>query len=56
MIEAPRPGRLRITTSLKRDGRVVVAIADDGPGIKPERLQQLFEPFLQRERPARVWA
>ena len=45
MIEARRPGRLRITTSPEHD-KVVVAIADDGPGIRPERLQQLFEPFF----------
>ena len=45
MIEAHRPGRLRITTSQDHD-KVVVAIADDGPGIRPERLQHLFEPFF----------
>jgi signal transduction histidine kinase len=46
MIEARRPGKLQITTSLDHEGQVVAAIADDGPGIRPERLQHLFEPFF----------
>ncbi len=37
-----------ITISLKRrDGTVVVAISDQGPGIHPDLAGQLFEPFVR---------
>ena len=33
--------------STERDGAegVLVAVRDSGPGIQPERLEQIFEPF-----------
>ncbi len=38
-------GRIWVRTS-QEDRRVVVEIADDGPGIPPEVQQHLFEPFF----------
>lgn len=38
-------GRIRISVSLQAN-RVLIVIADSGPGIAPEHLQQLFEPFF----------
>jgi signal transduction histidine kinase len=40
-------GRLEIDIRPAEDG-IEVRIADDGPGIPPERLERLFEPRLER--------
>lgn len=37
---------IRVTTRKANDGRVVVEIADSGPGIPEESLPHLFEPFF----------
>ncbi len=39
------PGRIR-ARSFVRDGRVVVEIQDNGPGIEPENLKRIFDPFF----------
>jgi signal transduction histidine kinase len=38
-------GELRVTTRLEAD-RVMVEIGDDGPGVPPEALPYLFQPFF----------
>jgi PAS domain S-box-containing protein len=38
-------GRLTITTG-QQDGRVFARIVDNGPGIPPEVMEKLFQPFL----------
>ena len=45
MSEAHGKGRLRIETGHTSD-TVQVTVADDGPGIRPEHLTQVFEPFF----------
>jgi two-component system, NtrC family, sensor histidine kinase PilS len=39
------PGSLMLTMSIE-DGRVVLAVQDDGPGISAEHQGKLFEPFF----------
>ncbi len=34
----------------RRDGMIAVAIADTGPGLSPDELEQAFEPFRRVER------
>ncbi len=36
---------LRIGTSVEAPGSVIVAVRDSGPGLKPESLPHLFDPF-----------
>jgi PAS domain S-box-containing protein len=44
-------GTLRITTGFA-DGKIVLAFADDGPGISPENLGKIFDPFFTTRRPS----
>ncbi|MCW7538357.1 PAS domain S-box protein [Aquabacterium sp. A7-Y] len=47
-------GRVQLTAEARRPGFVSLAICDTGPGIAPEQLQALFQPFerLGRESSA----
>ncbi|MCP4376091.1 MAG: EAL domain-containing protein [bacterium] len=38
-------GRVRIGVSLDKQGLACISIEDTGPGIEPDRLGELFEPF-----------
>ena len=42
-------GGVRVTLRPRDDGHVVVLIEDDGPGIAPEQLDRVFEPFVRIE-------
>jgi len=46
-------GRLEIRTAVDGEGRLVLEFADNGPGIKPENLKQIFDPFLPPRSRAR---
>jgi two-component system, NtrC family, sensor kinase len=53
MDETGQGGTIHIKTELKRDlsevpgaGKVVITVADDGPGIPPEVLPRIFDPFF----------
>jgi signal transduction histidine kinase/CheY-like chemotaxis protein len=40
-------GRIRMSVAAGQDGTGCVCVADTGPGIRPERLDSIFEPFTQ---------
>ncbi|HLU25150.1 MAG TPA: HAMP domain-containing sensor histidine kinase [Longimicrobiales bacterium] len=40
-----RPGRIEIRLK-RRSGDAIVEIRDNGPGISPDRLKRIFEPFV----------
>jgi len=42
----PDTGRLMIRTSLTPDQEVELAVVDNGPGLVPEAMQRLFDPFF----------
>jgi signal transduction histidine kinase len=44
-------GRIEAETTRTRDGRLRVAIRDEGPGIPPRDLQRIFEPFFTTKPP-----
>lgn len=45
----PQGGRITVETSNPETGRVMIAVTDNGIGIQPELLSQIFEPFHQGE-------
>jgi len=44
MYQANKKGTLAITT-LREEGRIKISIADDGPGIQPDKVGRVFDPF-----------
>jgi two-component system sensor histidine kinase HydH len=40
-----RKGRVEVSASVA-DGRISVAVSDNGPGIPPERLASIFDPYF----------
>ncbi|MBV9880513.1 MAG: PAS domain-containing sensor histidine kinase [Gemmatirosa sp.] len=44
------PGGRVVVTSAARDGRVLIAVRDTGPGVPPEKQAAIFEPFVQLGR------
>jgi two-component system, NtrC family, sensor kinase len=45
MTQAHGRGTLAVATE-RRNGAVIISIADDGPGIQPENLRRIFDPFF----------
>jgi signal transduction histidine kinase len=43
---SPGGGTLRLSTARGKNGSVEVRVADTGPGIPPEHLDRIFEPFF----------
>jgi signal transduction histidine kinase len=48
----PRGGRveLALVTSDAEPGTAIIRVTDTGPGIPPDKLELIFEPFVQLER------
>lgn len=44
--DPPKPGQIRIQTSLLENERVMIAIADNGGGIDAAAQSQIFDPFF----------
>lgn len=46
-VQATKPGqRIVVEASRDTDGRVVIAVEDEGPGVPPEIRDNLFDPFV----------
>ncbi|MGQ4646157.1 PAS domain S-box protein [Lyngbya aestuarii] len=44
--QSAKPCEIRIRTTLVKPEKVVISIADNGPGMSPETLQKIFDPFF----------
>jgi two-component system, NtrC family, nitrogen regulation sensor histidine kinase NtrY len=43
-------GRITLSAFRDRDGHVVMAVADNGPGIAPDQREKVFVPFFTTKR------
>jgi two-component system sensor kinase FixL len=50
MSGAPGERRLTVRTGVNENGSAEIAVSDAGPGIPPERLPRLFEPFFSTKK------
>lgn len=48
LVYSTPPGRVDVTLQ-EADGFVVVRVADNGPGVAPENLARIFEPFFRTD-------
>jgi signal transduction histidine kinase len=52
-IDASPPGGAIAVTTRQEDGEIEVAIRDGGPGIPPDHLKRIFEPFFSTKPPGK---
>jgi two-component system nitrogen regulation sensor histidine kinase NtrY len=45
-----QPGKIALTAALESGGHVVIAVADNGPGIAAEQREKIFVPFYTTKR------
>jgi two-component system, NtrC family, nitrogen regulation sensor histidine kinase NtrY len=45
-----QPGKIALTAAQESGGRVVIAVADNGPGIPSEQREKIFVPFYTTKR------
>jgi len=50
------PGGMIACRAESQDGKVLIAVSDNGPGIPPENLGDIFNPYWQAKRTARLGA
>jgi signal transduction histidine kinase len=50
MAGTPGERRLAVRTGVNENGSVEVAVSDSGPGVLPERLPRLFDPFFSTKK------
>jgi len=43
-------GHITLSAAHDRDGRVAIAVADNGPGIAPDQREKIFVPFFTTRR------
>ncbi len=51
-LENTADARLELIGTLNEDGRTIVQVSDNGPGIKKENLHKIFIPFYSTSQPA----
>src|SRR5262249_44595105 len=50
MADVPEEKRVTVRTVAKENGSVEVAVSDTGPGVLPDRLPRLFNPFFSTKK------
>jgi len=43
---AGKPGEVKVSSRLKGNNRILVAVEDNGPGMSPDLVRRIFEPFF----------
>jgi len=51
----PQGGRIRVQVGTVDSSWVRLAVGDSGPGISPENLSKIFDPFFSTKEKAQVW-
>jgi len=50
-LQEVKNGTIKLQSRLNDEGRVIIQVKDNGPGIKPENQQKIFIPFYSTEQP-----
>lgn len=46
-------GKIQLVSRFNEEGRVIIEVKDNGPGIKPENQQKIFIPFYTTDQPTK---
>lgn len=50
-LEEVKDGHIHLESRLNEEGRVIIQVKDNGPGIKPENQRKIFIPFYTTDQP-----
>ena len=50
---AGQGGKIEIATKIAKDGKLVMEFADSGPGVRPENIKQIYDPFFTTKDPGK---
>ncbi|PWD99822.1 hybrid sensor histidine kinase/response regulator transcription factor [Marinilabilia rubra] len=45
----PRKGEITLSTFINAEDQIIIEVSDSGPGIPPDKQQEIYEPFYQQK-------